>query len=434
MLVALLGAAPPSSRAQTANAESLTVEQCIAFARASAPDVEAAAASLAAARGDSTAVGFNRRPAFSVGGSAMVAPQGFYDPVVTNLGEYQAVVGMDWPLFDGGTRARARRRASLEAAASTAEWASAAREAGLRTATVALDLLRRQENERFQSDALEWLQDLTSMVESGVRSGVHARSDALRARLELATATTTLLDTRQALAALERELRELLRRPESEALRLKEPDRIAQRPPEPADSVRVVVHAAALPAVRQSEIEMARQRVALQEAQRKGALQFGLGADAGLKGADLTKAVPPDLRAEDPNATLKDRLRRDLGASVSVQIKQPLVDPTIRPTIVARQASLRAATLRREIAVHRARRDALDLLGRWRFAAVIVTLAEDAVTRADQNLLRLRSLYSGGGAGLLELLDARRQLDQARDRLTDARFQARQAYYEAEIP
>ena len=203
--------------------ESLTIEQCIALARAGAPDVEAAAASLAAARGDSIAVGFNRRPAFSLDGSATVVPDGFYDPVVTNQGEYALVLGMEWPLSGAGSRARERRRAALEAAGSAAEWASAAREAGVRTATVALDVLRRQESERFQSDALDWLQSLTSMVESGVRSGAHARSDALRARLELSTATTTLLGTRQSLAALERELRELLRR-EAGEVRLREPD------------------------------------------------------------------------------------------------------------------------------------------------------------------------------------------------------------------
>jgi len=61
-------------------------------------------------------------------------------------------------------------------------------------------------------------------------------------------------------------------------------------------------------------------------------------------------------------------------------------------------------------------------------------VAREAALRAEENLLRLRSLYAGGGAGLLELLDARRELDDARALLADARFEARQAHYQAGIP
>jgi outer membrane protein TolC len=100
----------------------------------------------------------------------------------------------------------------------------------------------------------------------------------------------------------------------------------------------------------------------------------------------------------------------------------------------ARTEALRAATIRRELARARARREARDLLDRWHAAAGRRDLARDAAVRADENLLRLRSLYAGGASGLLELLDARRQLDDARERLADARFEARLAHYEAEIP
>jgi outer membrane protein TolC len=74
-----------------------------------------------------------------------------------------------------------------------------------------------------------------------------------------------------------------------------------------------------------------------------------------------------------------------------------------------------------------------DLNERGRTAAPQLALAEASVGRAEDNVLRARSLYAGGGAGLLDLLDARRQLDEARARLADARFEAWKAVYEAEV-
>jgi outer membrane protein TolC len=414
--------------------DSLTVEQCVALARGHAPDVMAAAAMQGAARADSIATGFNRRPALSLNGGALVAPRGFYDPVVTNLGEYQLKIAAEWPLLGAGARARERSRAALEAAAATGDLAQAAREAGRRAAAVALDALRQSENERSQTDALAWLDRLADMLQPAVRAGARTRADAMRVDLERSTVAAALLETRRMRVTLERELVELVGRLEQARVAVIEPGAEAETPLASPDSTRLLERAATTPSVHAAEIEEARQRVAIQEARRRNALQFGLIADAGLAGADLTSPVPEDLRASNPDATFSDRLRRDLGASVAVQVKRPIADPAARSILRAREESLRAATLRRETALARARREVLDLLDRGRTATDRSQLAREAAGRADENLLRLRSLYAAGDVGLLELLDARRQLDEARERLADARFEARQAHFEAEIP
>src|SRR5580765_8172528 len=80
----------------------------------------------------------------------------------------------------------------------------------------------------------------------------------------------------------------------------------------------------------------------------------------------------------------------------------------------------------------RPRRAALELLDRWRDAARRVARARASVAVAEENLLRLRSLHASGAAPLLELLDARRQLDDTQARLAEARFDARLARLEAE--
>ncbi len=75
----------------------------------------------------------------------------------------------------------------------------------------------------------------------------------------------------------------------------------------------------------------------------------------------------------------------------------------------------------------------LDLLGRWRGASERAALARASLVRAEENLLRLRSLYAGGGSSLLDLLDGRQQVDDARIRLADARLEARLARWEGAL-
>jgi len=428
------GAVPPDTTSQPPGVIPLTVEQCVTLARERAPDVAAAGALRLSARSDSIAAWYNRRPSFALNGGATVAPKKFYDPVITNLGDYQLTLGMQWPLLDGGTRARERARAALESASATSGLALAARDAGRRAAVVALDLLRQDQNERYQADAAQWLERLSSAVESGVRSGAHGRADALRAQLERSTAAAALVDTRRTRAELNRELAELIGGAEEGAVRVLEPDPAAETPPAEADSALLLARAAELPAVKAAAIEEAQLRLAVLEARRKNALEVGFAADAGLKGADLTAFVPEDMRLSDPGATFSDRLRRDLGASVSLNFRRPILDRARSATVAGRENALKAASLRRRTAALRARRDALDLLGRWRAAAERLAIERTAAGRGEENLVRMRSLYAGGGAGLLEVLDARRQLDDARARLTDARFEARRAHYEAEIP
>src|SRR5205823_5986324 len=77
--------------------DSVTVEQCVALARLRAPEVRSAAVDREVARLDSAATSYNRRPSFSIFGGATVAPPGFYDPVITNLGESQLKAGVAWP-------------------------------------------------------------------------------------------------------------------------------------------------------------------------------------------------------------------------------------------------------------------------------------------------------------------------------------------------
>ena len=76
---------------------------------------------------------------------------------------------------------------------------------------------------------------------------------------------------------------------------------------------------------------------------------------------------------------------------------------------------------------------ALDLLARWREGSTRLRACQATVQRAEEHVLRSKSLYAAGALTLMELLDARRSFDEARQRLTDARFESRIARFEVEV-
>lgn len=417
-------AAPATARA-VAPPDTLSLERVIALARERSPDVRPALAAVRAAREDSAAASFNRLPQLSLKGGAMLPYR--YDPVITNLGEYHAQFGVDLPLADAGQRGRERRRAALAARAALEDLAQSSRDSGVHAAQSALETLHQQETVLAQQEALMWVDRMTSLVSAGVRGGARPRADAARLEIERDDLAATVLETLEARDAAARELAEWLGRAPEEAPAVATPDSADETGPSPDDSVRVLAAAERRPDVRRAEVDWQQTAVDLDQARRRNGWQVGLSADAGLAGSDLTHAIPPDVAFEHPNATLADRLRRDAGASVSVDLKRPVFDPSVSHGVAAREAAREAAALRLVAARARGRRDALDLLGKWRAGAARVARERSGVGRAEQHLLRMRSLYAGGDAPLLDLLDARRQVEDAREKLADARFELRLA-------
>jgi len=94
--------------------------------------------------------------------------------------------------------------------------------------------------------------------------------------------------------------------------------------------------------------------------------------------------------------------------------------------------ALRAATLRSGSAILVQQKTALEIIVRWRSAFSRLETARVASVGAEQNLLRVKSLYSGGAIQLLDLLDARRVYQDALERLAGARQESRSAQVRAE--
>jgi len=413
--------------------EALSVRDCVALARARAPEVRIARATSLAARQDSVGHSFDQRPSFSLFGGATVAPDGSYDPTLTNLGEYELKVGMEWPLRDAGVRAHGRRTAELDARAALADQRLATRDAGLRAGELALTVVELAEESRTQREALAWLDRLAVELAADARAGTRGKADAQRAALGRDDAVSALETTERAAHSVARELSRWLALPPDSLAGVSAPaEDEPMGPPAAGDSLTTLARYGAAPELAQARIASERARLDLALARHRREPQLSLALDAGLWGSDLTTAVPPDLLANNPNATFSDRLSRDLGASAALRFSLPVTDPGARHDVASRTAAMTAAELRATTAQGEARRQALELLDRWRDASLRVTRARASVALAEENLLRLRSLHASGAATILELLDARNTLDDTRTRLAQARFDERLARLEAE--
>jgi outer membrane protein TolC len=428
VLVLLPACWAPQARA----AQPLSVRDCVALARERAPEVRISRAASLAARQDSAGHSFDQRPSVSVFGGATVAPEGYYDPTLTDLGSYELKLGMQWPLRDAGVRAHGRRAAELDARAALADQSLATRDAGLRAGELALASVRLAEQARSQRESLAWLDRLAVELAADARAGTRGKADAQRAALERDDAVSALETTERAGHSVARELARWLAMPPDSMATVSAPEDDALGPPTANDSLATLARYRAAPEVAQARIAGERARLDLALARRRRETQLSLALDAGLWGADLTTQVPPNVTETNPNATFSDRLSRDLGASAALHFSLPVTDPGARHDVAGRTAAATAAELRAATLQGEARRQALELLDRWRDASLRVTRARASVALAEENLLRLRSLHASGAATILELLDARNTLDDTRVRLAEARFDARLARLEAE--
>src|SRR5689334_16261876 len=290
--------------------EALSVRDCVALARARAPEVRIARATSLAARQDSVGHSFDQRPSVSLFGGATVAPEGYYDPALTNLGEYELKLGMDWPLRDAGVRAHGRRTAELDARAALADQRLATRDAGLRAGELALTVVELAEEARTQRESLAWLDRLAVELSADARAGTRGKADAQRAALERDDAVSALETTERAGHSVARELARWLAMPPDSMAEVSASEDELLGPPTVGDSVATLARYGAAPEVAQARIASERARLDLALARRRRETHLSLALDAGLWGGDLTTAVPPDVQQSNPNATFSDRLSR----------------------------------------------------------------------------------------------------------------------------
>ncbi|TMQ66774.1 MAG: hypothetical protein E6K79_02390 [Candidatus Eisenbacteria bacterium] len=414
------------------SSDSLSVRSCAAVALAGSVETQAARWSAAAAAQDATAARRNAAPELRLHSGALIAPSGFYDPAITNLGQYDFKVAMDLRLFDGDQRRRDRARSETSARQADAEFTAASGAAGLEAARLATEVLLARGGIERRRDQELWTARVLEAVRSSARAGLRSPSDVNRLQLDLQTLAMDRADLESAMASSARALGAFLD-PASAGARFEavRDTTWSEASPSEGDSSSVFHRFEGSADVRRAEAAAGFARLDLESARRLKAPQVGLSADAGLAGTDLTRIAPPESGGT--GSDLGNRLRRDLGASLSLDMSLPLNRPGLGSTVAAREAEFRAAELRLTRARSTARLGALDLLSRWNDGARRLAAAESAAALAESNLLRVRSLYFAGSVSLLELLDSRRAWLDAADREASARHDLHLVFIESEI-
>lgn len=393
----------------SAPTDSLTVRGCAVMAASGSLETQAARWSALALVRDAAAASRNAAPRFSAQSGVMLAPSGFYDPATTDLGHYDLRLVMERVLLDGGQLRRDRERIAAAAASGAADLTSSTISTALEAARLASALLLAREHLARRRDDESWTARVLDAVRSGARVGVRSPSDVVRLELDLRTSSMARADLESERATLGRALGALLLPDAVGASFLAVRDTTwTDTVPSAADSEAAIFRTQSNGEVRRAEAAAEITRVDLASARATGAAHLGLALDAGVQGTNLTRLVPPEIAAANAGAGFGDRLRRDLGASVRLDLQMPLHTPGGAATVSAREADMRAASLRVQQARIAARLASLDLLARWNDHARRLADADVAASLADSNLLRMRSLYLAGSTTLLDLFDARR--------------------------
>lgn len=379
----------------------LTLDHAIAVARVANAGLPVAALEVQIgeeARREAEAV---RRVQLALTGDFVFAPPNGYDPVLTNGGEERFQLSAGKLLYDGGASAAAIRQADARRGVAAARYRQAVRDVDFEVRVRFAELLAAGREITAQRAGLDRLREYESLLESRQRAGQAVAADILRTRVEITSAEAAVIDaeTRQDGARIA--LNHLMGR---------DPDTFLTPAPLPPPAP----PAGSSPAPWQSvpEIDAAKQAAdaasaALEIARAEKKPHLTLLADAGLWGSDTTQFVPTDYAATHPGATFGDRLRRDLGYSVTLNFYLPLTG----------FGAIRARIAQAALAVEQAQKNQhateTQAAYEWNLARKVMGRAfrqyqmfSGAEPVARDAFLEAESRYRGGAGSSLEVLDA----------------------------
>jgi outer membrane protein TolC len=239
------------------------------------------------------------------------------------------------------------------------------------------------------------------LLESRQRAGQAVAADLLRTQVEVTSAEADLVGAEARRDGAMMALNQVMGRDPGTPLTL-----VPLPPPAPpaTPSQTPWESAPEIEAARR-DVEAASAALDIARAERKPHL--ALLADVGLWGSDTSHAVPPDFAALHPGATFGDRVRRDLGYSLSVSFSWPL---TSFGAIQARVAQAELALKQARQSQHATESEAAL---EWSLARQAMErayrqyqLLSGAWPQARDAYLEAESRYRGGAGSSLEVLDA----------------------------
>lgn len=397
----LLVALPAGAQAQ----ERVTLDEAIAAALERSPTMAQSRATLSGARaGQRSAVG-SFLPSVSVGSSASRASSSRFDPatdrqVTGSSQSYSAGVDASYTLWNGGRRLDELSRTRADVSAARATLADQRYTVILQTKTLFYDALRQGELLEVARARVDQARQSLDLVRERTRVGRGTTSDTLRARLELANARQSALQTEANLRAARFALGRQIGR--AEPVEAAPP---GDMEPSPLDMGYEEILAAAeeaAPSVEAASYQASAQAAAVQSA--RSAYLPSLGISSGYTWSNNEFAFD----------------QGNTSWSLRLSASYPIFNGFNREgTIQRAEDQLVVARRREEDARLAARQEADGALQSLRTAEEAIAIAAEALAVAEEDLRVIRERYRLGVATILDLITSQIALEQAQaDRVT----------------
>jgi len=380
----------------------LTLEQCLAKARANGPALRIAENAVRMAELSKRELSTTARPQLKTAIGAGYAPfsRHFgYDPALSNGGQLTGQLMAEQIIYDGGRRSVKATQFDLDIARSGKERQLAVRdlEFGVRQAYVGV--LKAQAEVSLREQTLMQLADYLELVARLNAGGAVAYTDLLKTRVELSTASISAAQARQSVTLAKYDLAELMGKPEDTSFNLS-----GSLDAYPIGQFDVID--AHMPFDSSQNLELAVARLncersvtEIREAERDRLPTVSLVGDAGLLTSRENLQLPHAERF------------RSIGYSVGFSLDLPLFDwggrrfRVQQRQLAAESAMLQSEALRRSIAAEY-RKSQLQLIS----ATSQLDSLRANIKVAEDNFLLTKSKYAGGAALASEVLSAQQFL------------------------
>lgn len=326
---------------------------------------------------------------------------------------YGAGISASWDVYTGGRRGAERDRARAESSAAQAELVSQRAGVGLDVRRGFFDVLRAADLADVATARIQRAEEGVTAAQQRLQLGNATRSDLLRAQLELNTARSALLEANTQRNAARLALGRLVGT-EGPVDARRTPAETTVRPLSVTDSALVRELVASAPTVQSAEAAVR-------------------AADAGTDAA--RSQYLPSLRLTTGYNWNNSDLALDgrTSWSVGLGVSYPIFNGFQREQAVVQASTAKTtAQARRDDAVRSVRSQAGQALGQLRLSEERITLAEQALETAREDLRVQQERYKLGSTTILELLTSQQAVVQAESDLVTARYNYQVARAELE--
>lgn len=398
----------------------VTLEEAVRMAHEANPQVVSAAGSIAGAQAAERSARGAYLPSLSVSaGSSLAGSDVLGTPAAgTTIGgtsdSYRAGLSASWDVYTGGRRGAERTAAQAETRAAEANLTARRADVSLQVEQAFYEVLRTEDLAAVAQARIDRAGEGVDAAQQRLTLGSATRSDLLRAQLELNTARGDLLEARTNQDAARQALGRLVGADGAVTAARGTESRIAVLADADAGALLESI-AAEAPAV-----------LAARATTESAAAGIDAARSQYLPSVSLTTGY--SWQNQDPAFD-----QSQTSWSVGVGVSYPIFNGWQREEGVVRaRVQQTAAQAALADAVRGVRADAARAIGQLRLAGERITLAEEAVAAAREDLRVQRERYRLGSTTILDLLTSQQALVQAESDVVTARYDYQVARAELE--